>query len=161
MDVNSKAFTLLKRTTKSFNIFISNFAFAITFLFRIKNKIKLTFVLSFILNAIQTINVKRISIVIAVVKLRTTITQIMTVKKIKISFLLRQTMKSIVLIKKKISIGFTSKAIQKMSSSLSVKKIKIISSILLGTFTPLGTHDPSTLGTLDSSTLGSMDGSFS
>lgn len=157
MTGNKKSFSLTNISSKSFNIILSSFDFAVTFLFRIKNKIKIVAISSAIQKISQTISVKKIKIIISQMKLITKITQTFNVKKVKFSFISKAILSSFSTINIKNTISFISKLTQKANTTIILKRIKIIVVPLFAQFFTLGTYDVQTLGTMDIVTLGNLD----
>lgn len=154
---NKKSFNLKSVSSKTFNLILSSFDYAVTFLFRINNKIKIIFVASLINKITQTINLKKIRILISQVKLIVKPTQNINLKKIKFTVLSKLIGKVVSVIKIKNIITFISSARQKIISSIILKKIKFTFMPILATFFTLAYHDPSTLATMDIQTLGDLD----
>jgi len=154
---NKKSFNLISVSSKNFNLILSSFDYAVTFLFRIRNKIKITFVANLINKFTQTINLKKIRILISQVKLIVRPTQTLNLKKIKFTIISKLIGKIISIIKIKNVITFTSSARQKIISSIILKKIKFTFTAILATFFTLAYHDPSTLATMDVQTLADLD----
>lgn len=154
---NKKSFNLTSVSAKTFNLILSSFDYAVTFLFRINNKIKITFVASLINKFTQIINLKKIRILISQVKLIVKPTQTVNLKKIKIIALSKLIGKLVSVIKIKNVITFISTARQKIISSIILKKIKFTFTAILATFFTLAYHDPSTLAAMDIQTLGDLD----
>ena len=85
------------------------------------------------------------------------ITQTINARRVRIIYVAKERMKAVVTILLKNRITFISKAIQKLVSTIVIKKIQIIATPILAQFFTLGYFDPQTLGTLDVLTLGEMD----
>lgn len=154
---NKKSFNLTSVSSKTFALILSSFDYAVTFLFRINNKIRMTFVASLINKFTQTMNLKKIRILISQVKLIVKPTQTVNLKKIKITALSKLIGKLVSVIKIKNVITFVSTARQKIISSIILKKIKLTFTAILATFFTLAQHDPSTLATMDIQTLADLD----
>ena len=154
---NKKSFSITSVSSKTFSLILSSFDYAVTFLFRINNKIKITFVASLINKITQTINLKKIRILISQVKLIVKPTQVVNLKKIRLSIILRLVGKIISTIRIKNVITFISSARQKVISSIVLKKIKFTFTAILATFFTLAYHDPSTLAAMDIQTLADLD----
>ncbi len=154
---NKKSFSITSVSSKTFSLILSSFDYAVTFLFRINNKIKITFVASLINKITQTINLKKIRILISQVKLIVKPTQVVNLKKIRLSIILRLVGKIISTIRIKNVITFISSARQKVISSIVLKKIKFTFTAILATFFTLAYHDPSTLAAMDVQTLADLD----
>ncbi len=154
---NKKSFNLTAISSKTYNIILSSFDYAVTFLFRIRNKIRINFVSSAVVKFVSTFNLKKIKILISQVKLIVKPTQVINLKKIYInisSSLIGQIFSNITITN---SIIFISTARQKIISSIILKKIKFSFTAILATFFTLAYHDPSTLATMDVQTLADLD----
>lgn len=154
---NKKSFNLTSVSSKTFNLILSSFDYAVTFLFRIRNKIQITFIASLINKVTQTINLKKIKILISQVKLIVKPTQTINLKKIKFTAISKLIGKVVSVIKIKNVITFISTARQKIISSIILKKIKFTFTAILATFFTLAYHDPSTLAAMDVQTLADLD----
>jgi hypothetical protein len=158
LPVNKKSFNLTNRITKSFGLIISNFAVADTIFFKIRDRVRITFVSSIIsqITAVS-INVKKVSLVISQMKLTSKLTQTLDLKRISVVYSIKERMGAVVAFSLRFPMVIISKAQQKAITSLTIKKIQVLISPILATFYTLGTYDPQTLGTLDTKTLGEMD----
>lgn len=157
MTGNRKSFIVSIKDRKSFNLIMSYFDYAITFLFNINMKIRIGYVMSLFIKLLHNIFVKRIRILISKVKLITTITQTLNMKKLNLVFAFGQLLKFIINPKQYIDIVAYSVLRQKIVSVINMKKLKFATTLLLATFYPLSLYDPQTLLTLDTKTLGEMD----
>jgi len=157
MTGNRKSFSLIIKERKSFNVILSYFDFAITFLFSIKQKISLSYVMSTLSKISQSFYIKKIRISILSFKLFIRIFQLINIKRIKLSIVLRQIMRFVIVPKLQIDLSAYSILRQKILSSIILKRIKLNLTAVLATFYPLSTYDPQSLLTLDSKTLGEMD----
>lgn len=155
--VNQKTFKLINRISKSFDLIISNFAYAATLLFRIAFKITFSLSPKFILGAFSTINLRRIRVIISQVKLITSISQTFNARRIRLIMTMKERLKAIVAIYGRVRLTIISRATQKIFSSIIIRKISILSNPVLAQFFILGDFDPDTLGDLDGFTLGNMD----
>jgi hypothetical protein len=156
MPSKTKFFKLTSVNSKSFNLIVEAFDFAITLLFRIINHINITFVSSAIVSSFSTITLKKIKLVSAT-KLIGKIVSTINLKRIRLNIVAREIGKIIAIINIRNRIGFVSKAVQKSISTIILKKIKFTFTAILATFFTLGTYDPSTLATMDTETLGDLD----
>lgn len=157
LPVNKKTFNVINRISKSFSMIISHFAFATTLLFRVRFTIRQIITPTFAVKASSIINLRKVKLVISQVKLITKITQTINLRKIKLNMTMKEIGKLVITMYGRVRIGFVSKAIQKASSSIIIKKVQILATPILATFYTLGNFDPDTLGTLDVLTLGDMD----
>ncbi len=154
---NKKSFNLTSVSSKTYNLILSSFDYAVTFLFRINNKIKISFLGSTIVKFTQILNLKKIRILISQVKLIVKPTQIFNLKKISIQALSKLIGQLFTTININNSIFFISKAIQKVITSVIIKKIRFTFTAILATFFTLGDYDPDTLLVMDTETLGDLD----
>ena len=155
--VNQKTFNLTNRISKSFYLIIDNFFYAATLLMNVLFKLRITFSPTFAIAFLTNINLRKIKLIISQVKLRVSITQTINARRVRIIYVAKERMKAVVTILLKNRITFISKAIQKLVSTIVIKKIQIIATPILAQFFTLGYFDPQTLGTLDVLTLGEMD----
>jgi hypothetical protein len=154
---NSKSFNLIVKENKSFSFIMSYFDYAITFVFNIKPKIVLTYLMSVLSKITQTLTVKKVKILISKMKLISAIIQTINVKKIKIVSSFIQIIKFVINPKINLDLVFVGLLRQKIVSLINMKNLTITSSVILATFYPLSVYDPQTLLTLDSMTLGAID----
>ena len=155
--VNQKSFTLINRVSKTFPIIISNFAYAATLLFRIRDRIRLSFSPTFYIKFIYTLTLKRIRLIISQVKLITKPTQTIDLRRVRLIVTVRERLKAVTTIYGRLRLTIVSSARQKLVSSIIIKKIVLSITPTLAHFFTLGDFDPDTLGTLDVQTLGDMD----
>ena len=125
MTGNKKSFNLTSVSSKTFSLILSSFDYAVTFLFRINNKIKITFVASLINKFTQTINLKKIRILISQVKLIVKPTQSVNLKTVRLVAVSKLIGKIVSVVRIKNVITFVSAARQKIISSIILKKIKL------------------------------------
>lgn len=157
MIINKKAYDLVLRASKSFELFIANFPFNQTILFRVRDKIILTFVAQLQSVLSITMNVKKIRLVISQVKLTTKITQTINVKRIRATYVFRQRMKAVSTILLRVEQTFVSKAIQKAVTTIVQGRFSLTIEPILATFFPLSEYDPDALSTMDTQTLQDLD----
>jgi len=155
--VNQKTFNLTNRISKSFDMVIDNFAYVATLLMNILFKLRIVFSPTFAIAFLTNINIRKVKLIISQVKLRVSITQTINARRVRIIYVARERIKAVVTILLRNRITFISKAIQKLVSTIVIKKIQIIATPILAQFFTLGYFDPQTLGTLDVLTLGQMD----
>lgn len=154
---NSKTFNLIVRTSETFDLIIENFAYAATLLFRIRNKIRITFSPQFFLVMYSTINLRRIRVLISQMKLITSLTQVINLRRVRIILSIKERIKFVSTVYGRVRLSVSSKAIQKVITSIIIKKVSFTMIPILATFYTLGDYDPQILGDLDSLTLGEMD----
>ena len=157
MGASRKSFSLYTKTRKSFNIVMSYFDYTISFIFNITNRIRISFASSAIVRSVSNINLKRIRIVISQVKLITSMLQTINLKRVRIVATARERGRLIVSIIQRLNITFVSKALQRLATTIILKKIKFTFTAILATFYTLAYHDPSTLATMDVETLEDLD----
>lgn len=155
--VNTKTFSLINKISETFSLRISNFAFATTLLFRIRDKINLVILPSFKISPLMVFNLRRIRLITGVVKLIANITQTINVKKVRLVLSIREILSNTITIYGKVPLSIVSKAIQKATSTILIKKITLTIDPVIATFFILGDFDPEILGDLDPLTLGEMD----
>lgn len=153
---NKKSFDLRVVYSKTFPLILSTFDYAVTFLFRIRNKISITFVSQLISNFITIINLKRIRI-LASGKLIGKQTQTINLKRVRLVISTKAIGKILSTIRIKKLMTFVSTARQKVLSSIVIKKIKFGFTAILATFFTLADHDPSALSVMDVQTLADLD----
>lgn len=156
---NTKSFNLTNVASKSFTLILKAFDYALTFLFRIKQKIQITFVSHASMKAISNIVIKKIKMTISSVKFLAYNLLALNLKPVRIVSTIREIGK----IASAINIGtihqeFVSHARQKIVSNIIIKKIKILWVATLGTFYTLASFDSETLSSLDIKMLAEMDG---
>ena len=156
LPINKKVFRLTNRISKSFKLLVDNYTFAVTFLFRIREKIRLTFVATLAARVSATINSRRIRLTF-LSKLITKITQTISSRKIKLTILPREIKKAVTTILFNTRLTISSKAIQKLVVNMAQARLTLVTSPILAQFFTLGDYDPDTLGTLDTETLGDLD----
>lgn len=157
MNKNETTFRLVNRTSKNFSIIIANFQYAATLLFSIRDRVRLSFIMTLFAGAFSTIRLRRIKLVISQMKLITNITQIINTKTVKLLVTFRQRMKAVVTIYLRNPITFISKARQKLVTIIYEGKLRIVTSPVLVILYTLGYWDVYTLAPLDAKTLGEMD----
>lgn len=155
--VNTKTFSLINKISETFSLRISNFAFATTLLFRIRDKIKIIILPSFRTKSIILFNLKKVKLITGIVKLVAKVTQTINVKKVKFILSIREILSNTITIYGRIPLSIISKAIQKTASTILIKKITLAINPVIATFFILGDFDPEILGDLDPLTLGEMD----
>jgi hypothetical protein len=156
MQINKKTFTLINRISQSFDIAINNFAFAVTFLFRIKPKIIIDYIASFISYATVVLYIKSIKSSYIASYIYNQV-QIINNKTIKAVYAISEIMNAASTINIKNTIVFISNAIQYATTIIDNKKISIIANPTIAVFFTLGDHDSSALSVLDPKTLGALD----
>lgn len=158
MSGNKTTFNIRSVASKSFNFILDSFDYAVTFLFRIKQKFQIQFVSSALLKFTSTIAIKKVKLSF----IPRTIGKILLslkLKTVKLTVIARESGKLITALGiKKIKLTIFSRAISKIASlPFTIKKIKIGFIAIYGTVYTLAIYDPQTLGTLDPQTLGDLD----
>lgn len=156
MNTNKKSFKLINRVSHSFRIFVDGFTFAVTFFFRIRERIRITFISKLRTKLTTTINSRRIRLVMQS-KLIANVIQTISSRSIRLTSIAQEIKKAVTTIDSDMLIVFISKATQKAVVAMTQGRFRLITSPVLAQFFTLGTYDPSTLGTLDTETLGDMD----
>ena len=156
MDTNKKSFDLIVRTKETFNLYLYNFQMAVTFFFRIRDKIRITFVSKLSTKMFSTINVKRIKL-IPIAKLKESLSLIINSKKISIAYLVKERLKAVTVIASGVAINYTMRMRQKLVTTLSQGILTISTSPVLAKFYLLSDFDLDTLADVDVLTLGNMD----
>jgi hypothetical protein len=157
MQKQTKSFNLTLRNTKAYSIILSGFQFATSLFFRIGFKIAIALSPSFIQKAVSAIRLRRVNFAVSKTSLIANITQTISARRIRIVASMKQTMKFVSSIYLRNRLSFVSRTIQKLTSSIIIKKIQIASDPTIAQFFLLGTYDPDTLGDWDAVTLGAMD----
>ena len=156
MDTNKKSFNLIVRTKETFSLYLYNFQMAVTFFFRIRDKIKLTFVSKLSTKMFSTINVKKIRL-IPIAKLKESISIIINSKKISINYSIKERLKAVVTILSGVTINYTMRMRQKIVTTISQGILTLNTSPVLAKFFLLSDFDLDTLADVDVLTLGDMD----
>ena len=155
-NINRKSFRTKIRATKSFRMYIQDFAFAVTFLFRMREKIRLTFIPSFMVKPSLTINSRRIRLLLSS-RLITRMTQTISSRRIRLNFSMKEIQKAATTISAKHPMVFFIRSRQRIMTTINNGKLRVLVSPTIAQFFNLGTYDPQTLGTLDTKTLAQMD----
>ena len=156
MDTNKKSFDLIVRTKETFNLYLYNFRMAVTFFFRIRDKIRITFVSKLSTKMFSTINVKRIKL-IPIAKLKESLSLIINSKKISVAYLVKERLQAVTTIVSGVAINYTMRMRQKLVTTLSQGILTISTSPVLAKFYLLSDFDLDTLADVDVLTLGDMD----
>lgn len=141
---------------KSFSIALYNFASALTLISTIFFRVRISYALSAISNAISQISIKKVRLSISKFSIASHVTQTVSAKKISISALMKQLMKEA----SDFIFGFDIIAraglLYKVASGFS-SKMPISATVILAEFNTLLDFDYDILGDLDIQTLGDMD----
>ena len=156
METNSKKLSVRLVSGKAISIILSGFQYATSLFFNFGIKIPMTFIGKSREKLITTISIKKITIR-ALAKIRFSISQTIKVSKITANIIARERKKIISPIKLRVRISPISKAIQRVSSSIFLRRIRIVASPTIATFYTLATFDPQALSVNDSKTLLQMD----
>ena len=157
LPINKKTFNLTNKISETFSMAVSQFAFATTLLFRIRDRLRLIILPSFSIKMVSLINLRKIRLIIGTAKLITSITQTINAKRVSLVFSIKERLSSVVSIYGRIPITISSKAVQKAVSTILLKKVTLTIDPVIATFFTLGYFDPKILGDLDTLTLGEMD----
>jgi len=157
LPVNEKSHSVIKRTSKAFSLIIANFADANTWFFRLRERIRITFNSKVISKFSLLLSIKRVRLIISQVKMTIKPTILISAKRVRLILSSKAIYKFLVTYQVRIRQTYVSKAIQKVVSTIVIKKIRVLISPTLATFFTLGVYDPTTLGTQDTKTLGQMD----
>jgi hypothetical protein len=153
-----KTFSINVVSSKAFSFIMNSFDYAVTFFFNVKQKFNISFVPTMQIRSTSDIILKKIKMAISRVNFIVKETSSVSIKRIKISIIVKEIGKVIFPITlRKIGISAIARLNQKVSTPVGLKKIKFVFTGVYGTFYRLSVYDPQTLGTLDTKTLGEMD----
>lgn len=155
-NINKKYFRMKIQATKTFRMYIQDFAFAVTFLFRMREKIRLTFSPSFRVKPALTINSRRIRLILSS-RLITRMTQTISSRRIRLNFSMKEIQKAVTTVSMNHPMTFFMRSRQRIMTTINNGRLRVLISPTIAQFFNLGTYDPQTLGTLDTKTLGQMD----
>lgn len=156
MDTNKRIFKLIKQVSSSFYLTATGFSVVTTLLFRIRDKIKLTFIMSLITKFTQQIRIKRVKLSFIIKLIEKPSILIRT--KIRLVSIMKEILKFTIPIFIRARVVWNMRLIQKFPpATISLKKIKITFTPQIFEFLKLSTFDPQTLATLDTKALGEMD----
>jgi hypothetical protein len=157
MQKNTKTFKLVNRISKTFGVIIANFSYAATLLFRIRFKIPITFISRASIKAITIIRLRRVRLIISQVKLIVAPLQTINLRRVSLIIAFRQIVKESATILLRVPITFTMRTLEKLSATMKTGILSLLITALVVTFNTLGDFDPDTLGDLDAMTLQDMD----
>jgi hypothetical protein len=155
-NINKKSFVLVNRVSQKFSIMLSGFIYAVTFIFRIRPIINLSFIVTSLSKITQTINVKKIAIVISKTKLIANTVQTLNAKKISVIATMKELGKISIIMTSYSPIIAALRGDIKSYSSIS-NGLELAFSPIYAKFTILLELDSQTLGDLDILTLGDID----
>lgn len=153
---NRTQFRLVKNLSTSFSLIAYQLSIAATLLFRIRDKVVITFVPSFIEKIATTLRVKRPRLTF-LMKLSQNFPVTINSKKVRITYTMKQRIKLATIITFHSPMTFVSKLLQKSSTTINNGKVAITYTPTLAKFYTLSVFDPETLATLDTNTLADMD----
>jgi hypothetical protein len=156
MDANKKSFDLIVRAKETFDLYIYNFQMAVTFFFRIRDKIRLSFIASLITKMITTLSIKKVRLQFSM-KLKESVSLILNSKRINISYIFKERLKALVTIVSGATMILNMKLRQKLSTTLHQGILTLSISPILAKFFLLSDFDLDILGDLDVNDLGDMD----
>ncbi len=155
-NINKKTFSLINRISKSFTLYIANFALSVTFIFRIRDRVRLFFTPILALRMVSTITIKRIRLTISQMKLTEKITQTINARRVKITYVFKEALKAVTIFTFKNVTTFIMKERDKVVTIIR-QKAPLTFVAILGTFYTLLEYDPDTLSATDAITLGVLD----
>jgi hypothetical protein len=153
---NSKVFSLKNKISSTFSLSISQFAYAATFLFRIRDRIRLVFSASLVLGALSNIHLRRVRILTQVKLLAYAVQQI-RLRRVRLTILPKEILKGVsnILFRHSMVVVLSSRV--RAISNILLRRVRLSISPVIAQFFTLGDYDPSTLEDLDDLTLGEMD----
>ena len=154
---NKRTLNLTVKNRHSFNLFLDIFESVTTLLFNIRFTVVTDFIATLFTGLSSLVRIKRVKLVISKVNLIGSQIQIFLIKPIKIVNSMKETGKVSATISISDVMTFVSKAIQKIQSTINLKKITIGFTAILANLYPLSAYDVQTLGTMDVETLGDLD----
>jgi hypothetical protein len=155
--MNQKNFSIINRISKSLSLYITDFPYVITLLFRISDRMVLTFTPIVAMIFSSTIIIKRVRLTISSVKF--TEKPVATIKGgiVRLAYTIKESLKityALEILGQIIDFGMS--LIQKANTTI-VQQMPLSATMLLASFNTLGMFEVIDLGTLDSETLGDMD----
>jgi hypothetical protein len=156
MEINKKTFRLSNKISKSFSMAINNFQMVVTFLFRIRPKIRLGFALRLRTKLVTLLSIKKVRLS-AITSLIQNIVQTVSIKKIKLSYVIRERLSSFPTIDVSQNIFYSFSQRQKVSGTISAGILSLVIDPILAKLFLLIDFDLDTLDVLDVQTLGDMD----
>ena len=156
MDTNKKSFDLIVRTKETFNIYLYNFQMAVTFFFRIRDTINITFIPKMSTKIFSTLTIKKVKI-ISSTKLIESVLYTLNLKRISLVCSIKERLKAIVTFTSMVAIDFSMRMRQKLVTTIYQGLLGISFEPILAKFYLLSDFDLDTLADVDSLTLGDMD----
>ena len=156
MKANKSSFNLVFRNKSSFSFALTGFVFAVTFFFRIRERINIEIVPSLISKLFTTVKggIIRNSYTM---KIQQKVTQVISARRVKVSYVMKQRMKNVIADTMKIPIVFSLRERQKVQTLIKTGILSISIIPILALFYTLGDYDPDTIGSMDATTLGDLD----
>jgi len=153
---NQVTLNLITRARKSFDLILTNFAFAYTLLATFDIKTKLTLLMSVVTSISKIITIKKIKMVVSKMSLIGKQIQTINLKRVRIVSYLSERVSFVFVTNERLVVSLLASLRQKANSAINIKQ-DMITSVLLATFYTLGTYDVETLGYMDVITLGDLD----
>lgn len=155
-NINKKTYSLIIRAKKSFSVFISNFPFSETLLFRVRDKIRLVITSQVYTGLFSMVNARKIRIIFSQMKLISNLLITINAKKVRLSIIMRQIGKIVspiyIRVEQVFNISSRQKAITLIDNIFSISTDPILASFFI-----LSTYDGESLSTMDSETLSDLD----
>lgn len=141
---------------KRFSTILSSFAFAATLIFRIRDRVRINFLVSLLVGLLTTIRTGRTKI-LSISRLIGNIFSTIRTGTTKILSNTKMIGRIISTVSLKAKIIPLLREIQRTMTTIKTGRLKINTSVIVATFFTLGVHDPIILETHDEKTLGDMD----
>jgi hypothetical protein len=155
---NRKTINLTARQRKSFNINLSYFDFAFTFIVRILLGINLSFLISMTTKIQQTFILKKIRVIVNSFRMTTKRSQTFILKRAVLLILMKLSKKfSSTIILKNTILEFLMRTSMKVSNTVILKKIVLSWVLLKVILNKLSAYDLQPLSDLDPESLGTLD----
>lgn len=156
MDSNKKTFDLILKTREVFNLYVYNFQMALTFLFRIRQKLPITFISSLRTRAYALFVIKKVRFSF-VPKFTETLLLTMRARKVRFAYKVSEFLQLFTTINSGLSILLTIRERQKLVTTIYQGVLSLGLDPILAKFFLLLDYDLDILGDLDANTLGDMD----
>lgn len=157
MSGNKKNFRFSSVSSKTFSFILDYFEFSSSFVSRIRQYFKISFIMSIINQLFSNVRIKSPKLLFSF-KWKASFVRNIKIREIYVISIIKEIQKWTNNLKlATIKITSSIRSIEKRTLLLNIKKIKMETSMLRGIFYNLLVYDPQTLGTLDTKTLGEMD----
>lgn len=156
MDINKKTFDLVVRTRETFSLYLYNFQMAVTFFFRIRDRVRITFVSKLTTKLSTILNLKKVRLIISP-KFKESVSLILNLKRVSFVYSIKERLKAITTITTHMPVSLIIRERQKIVSTIKQGILSLTTSPILAKFFLLSDYDLDILGDLDASTLGDMD----